>query len=317
METEPSLKPCATCPAEVKQLRDGMCQPCYRRKRRNGTTEQRKPKTPMSWQAVDENTTRDSEAGCLIWKGNVDKDGFPRYYDSARYAAGNNNVLVYVRRWVLEQEGHEMGRRYIAEDICGNRLCVEKTHLVRATYTNSKSMLAAINARKTECVNGHPFTTENTYIDPSSGRRRCKQCAWASQKRHLGLNPDTLVRGQANGDKEYCSRGHAYDGPSLYIDPKTGSRHCRLCRRLTHVARVFGLSEAQYLDLNESQDHKCAICLMALEDLADGEVHVDHCHTSGRVRGILCRACNFALGALKDNPESFERAAEYLRRNPA
>jgi hypothetical protein len=42
-------------------------------------------------------------------------------------------------------------------------------------------------------------------------------------------------------------------------------------------------------------------------------VHVDHCHISGKVRGVLCQNCNLGLGHFHDTPEKLERAAAYLR----
>lgn len=75
----------------------------------------------------------------------------------------------------------------------------------------------------------------------------------------------------------------------------------------------FGLSWDQYADILEAQGGACAVCRTpapALRRLA-----IDHDHSTGRIRGLLCRACNFAIGLLSDVPENFERAAAYLR-NP-
>ena len=41
-------------------------------------------------------------------------------------------------------------------------------------------------------------------------------------------------------------------------------------------------------------------------------LHVDHCHESGIVRGLLCAPCNVYLGAINDNPDAMKRGAEYL-----
>ncbi|MGW1805885.1 endonuclease VII domain-containing protein [Streptomyces sp. NPDC002078] len=58
-----------------------------------------------------------------------------------------------------------------------------------------------------------------------------------------------------------------------------------------------------------SQRGLCAICLAA------PAVHVDHCHNTGRVRGVLCFNCNSGLGLLRDDPDAVRRAAAYLEGN--
>ncbi|WP_327135523.1 endonuclease VII domain-containing protein [Streptomyces sp. NBC_01343] len=50
----------------------------------------------------------------------------------------------------------------------------------------------------------------------------------------------------------------------------------------------------------------CCICPTA------PAVHVDHCHETGRVRGVLCLNCNMGLGLLKENPDRIRRAIQYL-----
>ena len=57
----------------------------------------------------------------------------------------------------------------------------------------------------------------------------------------------------------------------------------------------------------------CGICGIMEEDLGR-RLAVDHCHETGRVRGVLCHACNTALGKLGDNEEGVLRALDYLRR---
>ena len=58
-----------------------------------------------------------------------------------------------------------------------------------------------------------------------------------------------------------------------------------------------------------SQTGLCVICPEA------PPVHVDHCHKTGRVRGVLCFNCNAGLGLLRDNPDVMNRAADYLEGN--
>jgi len=63
------------------------------------------------------------------------------------------------------------------------------------------------------------------------------------------------------------------------------------------------------------QNNKCVICSKELDLFTTRGFAVDHCHKTGKIRGLLCGNCNSALGMLKDNPNSARRAAEYLEIN--
>jgi hypothetical protein len=64
------------------------------------------------------------------------------------------------------------------------------------------------------------------------------------------------------------------------------------------------------------QDRLCAICGSRENRKINGkyatELSIDHCHRTGKVRGLLCHCCNLALGLFKDNPALLEKAASYL-----
>lgn len=55
----------------------------------------------------------------------------------------------------------------------------------------------------------------------------------------------------------------------------------------------------------------CRIC--GEKQLDPYKMHVDHCHTTGKIRGLICGKCNVGIGMFRDNPEALENAAEYLR----
>lgn len=80
--------------------------------------------------------------------------------------------------------------------------------------------------------------------------------------------------------------------------------------RRGELQRRYGLTQADYDLLLESQGGTCAICK---------EIplvfHVDHNHKTGKVRGLLCASCNLALGKLKDSAERAAQAAVYLRQH--
>lgn len=90
------------------------------------------------------------------------------------------------------------------------------------------------------------------------------------------------------------------------FDPKTAKINERL-------ARVYGLTRAEYDRRLEAQGRVCAICRTSEPGPNRTMWCVDHDHSTGAVRGLLCIGCNAGLGNLRDDPEILERAAAYLR----
>jgi hypothetical protein len=84
---------------------------------------------------------------------------------------------------------------------------------------------------------------------------------------------------------------------------------CKTCQRPFANARLYKLSIDEYETLYAAG--KCGIC-GTTEAGGRGRFHIDHCHASGKVRGILCLRCNTGLGSLGDNIESLKLAISYL-----
>ena len=79
----------------------------------------------------------------------------------------------------------------------------------------------------------------------------------------------------------------------------------------------YGITEEQYLSMLNAQDYRCAICGTTKPGGRSNSrygMHIDHDHATGKVRGLLCAACNWGLGQFKDSIETLEAAADYLRR---
>ena len=84
-----------------------------------------------------------------------------------------------------------------------------------------------------------------------------------------------------------------------------------------HFKRNFGISLDDYKNMLSCQDNKCVICLKP-----ETKVHkktnkvinlaVDHCHKSGKIRGLLCWSCNTSIGKFNDDVEVLQRAINYL-----
>ena len=86
-----------------------------------------------------------------------------------------------------------------------------------------------------------------------------------------------------------------------------------------YLLRNYNITLAEYEQMSAAQGHKCYICqgegfLMASWHKV--KLVVDHCHTTGKVRGLLCHNCNRALGLFQDSPESLKRALDYLEGAP-
>lgn len=70
----------------------------------------------------------------------------------------------------------------------------------------------------------------------------------------------------------------------------------------------YGITLAQFEQMQQEQSGKCKIC-----QRDDRDLYVDHCHASGIVRGLLCTQCNTAAGLIADSPETAQNMADYLR----
>lgn len=80
--------------------------------------------------------------------------------------------------------------------------------------------------------------------------------------------------------------------------------------------RRFGISPKTYAQMLQGQNGVCAICNSPETATRLGVVKalsVDHCHTTGRIRGLLCSDCNTGIGKLKDDVTILQNAIRYLR----
>jgi hypothetical protein len=81
-------------------------------------------------------------------------------------------------------------------------------------------------------------------------------------------------------------------------------------RRRGSVRHPYGVSPEQKQQMLHAQGGLCAICRQSF-DLQN----IDHCHATGKVRGLLCRHCNLGLGHFKDDVARMQAAIDYLRRS--
>jgi hypothetical protein len=110
-----------------------------------------------------------------------------------------------------------------------------------------------------------------------------------------------------------CKRGHKLRWVTtrncVECDAAARIRH-KEAIRYSRIKKEYGLSKHAHADLVGAQGGGCAICGHQPTD--SFKLHVDHCHSTGRVRGLLCSKCNQAIGLFNESPEIMRAALRYL-----
>ena len=133
---------------------------------------------------------------------------------------------------------------------------------------------------------------------------------------------------KAKGLKRYftgkpCPHGH--------ISERNMSGNCLICKSLRYesdlrkfrgkrrdsfLKKNYGIDTDQYNDMLKEQNYRCMVCNEVETGRARGGgfkcLSVDHCHTSGKIRGLLCSNCNSALGLLNEDRDRIHKLLEYI-----
>lgn len=89
-------------------------------------------------------------------------------------------------------------------------------------------------------------------------------------------------------------------------------RHCRNINYSNHIIKKrYGITREQYWEILHSQNGTCALCHKQCD--TGKNLAVDHDHSSGKVRGLLCMRCNRAVGLLRDSAEAALNLYKYLK----
>lgn len=120
---------------------------------------------------------------------------------------------------------------------------------------------------------------EKNISDFYTGRKDCKDC------------------------KNAAARKVRIDEPERYARYK--KRHNEYLKE-----KRYGITQEQFNKMLIDQNNMCKICENEFKNTKD--THIDHCHDSNKIRGLLCNSCNIALGQFNDNIEFMENAIKYL-----
>jgi hypothetical protein len=145
------------------------------------------------------------------------------------------------------------------------------------------------------CEQTKPLTEYSRKAASKDGHQPlCKCCATTEHLEWNRKNPEKV--------REYAKRQRAKD------PAKFKRKQNRAMLKYRH-----GLTPEDKMTMFEAQEGGCSICGDAME-VESKSCHVDHDHSTGKLRGLLCRECNRGLGAFRDNVESLEAAINYLER---
>lgn len=137
--------------------------------------------------------------------------------------------------------------------------------------------------------------------------KHCKTCNTTKPLSEFGL-----LRGKP---RHLCKECRKKESKEWYEQNK--DRKKELSKQYKHIKKdkdlqnTYGITLEEYNQMLVKQDCSCKICGISKEKLKRA-LCVDHCHTTGKVRGLLCDTCNRSLGLLKDSVDMLRRAVKYL-----
>jgi hypothetical protein len=102
-----------------------------------------------------------------------------------------------------------------------------------------------------------------------------------------------------------------------YMAAYNKTEAARASKRCCNLKRKYNLTEEGFQAILDSQDGRCACCGTDTPGGRGNQWHVDHCHDTGKIRGLLCSACNIGAGKFGDNLEGALQLVDYMIRTCA
>lgn len=267
---------CACCFREKPILARGLCAACYQRWQRTGTTDYQR---------------KIAETNCGV--GGCEK----------RVVA---NGLCDMHRKRMQRHGHMNETR--PDDWGAKGWGRQERHPLYNTWANLKRY------RTHHPVD--PRWSDFLQFVADLGPRPSSKHKLFSANESLPIGPENFVwkraiteRVPGEDEKTYMNRAH-----KVYRAVRSEAF------RGYELKRRFGMDAPDYAKMAANQGGLCAICgnPETAKHKTSGGVRalaVDHCHSSGRVRALLCTACNTGLGSFNDDPDRLKAAIQYLERH--
>ena len=187
-----------------------------------------------------------------------------------------------------------------------------------------KARTAALEAQKAATAKacatcGEVKPLDDFYLNPKMRSGRNSYCKVCWRVRASAYHAEHRDRRNANQLEHYHANRDAINAERRAQRAADPEGH-RLKKRAQNRRATFGLSPEQAADMLAAQDGRCAICGRDItgerpyRGSMRTETCVDHDHTTGATRALLCPGCNQGLGLMKDDPVLLRKAADYLDR---
>lgn len=142
-------------------------------------------------------------------------------------------------------------------------------------------------------------------------RSCCRECSQVENMVYRTTDKSKAQQANYNARPEIVAARRAREEKYRLAYPE---RRAAYARR-SYLRKNFGLTEEQYNIMLAEQNGLCAICETDKPSAHRDNMFVDHCHTTNKVRGLLCAKCNSGIGQFDDDVEKLERAIEYLKKH--
>ena len=238
-------------------------------------------------------------------KGVVDKHGrecsrcgvYKLWSEFSRCRAGTNGHVSRCKKCISESFGHKYGG------------------------VQSDCVINDVGRECTRCKEFKEWIEYGSGDGPSGYRSRCLKCEAESRgRKYTGKRKRYII----NDEGRQCSKCDQYLPWKQFSKNSSAfsghASHCKECEAKSKRKAKFGIEQYWYNELFAKQNGVCAICgePEINADSRNGEIKalaVDHDHTTGEVRGLLCNRCNPALGAFRDDVFILKSAIEYLEKH--
>ncbi len=136
-------------------------------------------------------------------------------------------------------------------------------------------------------------------------KKKCSKCKDTKELTEFGKD-----KYSKDGFRVYCKECDTKKSKQYYQNNKEKRAKSD---RIYKLKNRFNITLDDYDGILKEQNYCCYIC-NAHQSIFSRKLVVDHCHKTGKVRGLLCSSCNQGIGHFKDNIDSLKKAVEYLEK---